>query len=187
MRGLVSHIVKLHYSFKNLLLSFWERIRQIKCIVMITKEGSTKTVNFLTPSAELDVIGRCHVRYIGEYAISSTLWIYTIFIVIVLSDYNAAFLCHCWFLFILIWACCYANRTPTDKVSDTKVTVKARGPLVSCIQHFLSVLVFWQLIHMWIPLNSAGSLACHTYCDTRHPFIMIIFEDTWHSHLMLSV
>ena len=24
------------------------------------------------------------------------------------------------------------------------------------------------------PLNSEGSLACHTYCDTAHPFIMVI-------------
>ena len=27
----------------------------------------------------------------------------------------------------------------------------------------------------------------NTYCDTGHPFIMVISEDTWHSHLMLSV
>ena len=30
--------------------------------------------------------------------------------------------------------------------------------------------------HTW-PLNSEGSLACHTFCDTEHPFIMVIFED----------
>ena len=27
------------------------------------------------------------------------------------------------------------------------------------------------------PLSSEGSLACHTYCDTGHPFIMVISED----------
>ena len=32
-----------------------------------------------------------------------------------------------------------------------------------------------------------GSLACHTYCDTWHPFIMVISEDPWHSHLLPSV
>ena len=37
------------------------------------------------------------------------------------------------------------------------------------------------------PLSSEGSLACHTYCDTWHPFIMVISEDPWHSHLLLSV
>ena len=26
-------------------------------------------------------------------------------------------------------------------------------------------------------LRSEGSLACHTYCDTWHPFIMVITED----------
>ena len=27
--------------------------------------------------------------------------------------------------------------------------------------------------HLW-PLSSEGSLACHTYCDTGHPFIMVL-------------
>ena len=40
--------------------------------------------------------------------------------------------------------------------------------------------------HSW-PLSSDGSLANHTYCDTGHPFIMVISEDPWHSHLMPSV
>ena len=30
--------------------------------------------------------------------------------------------------------------------------------------------------HTW-PLNSEGSLACHSFCDTRNPLIMIISED----------
>ena len=37
------------------------------------------------------------------------------------------------------------------------------------------------------PLSRKGSLACHTNCDTRHPFIMVISEDPWHSHLLPSV
>ena len=37
------------------------------------------------------------------------------------------------------------------------------------------------------PLSSEGSLPCHTYYDTGHPFIMVISEDPWHSHLMPSV
>ena len=32
-----------------------------------------------------------------------------------------------------------------------------------------------------------GSLACHTYCNTGHPFIMVIFEVPWHSHLLPSI
>ena len=37
------------------------------------------------------------------------------------------------------------------------------------------------------PLISKGSLTCHTYCDTDQPFIMVISEDPWHSHLLPSV
>ena len=40
--------------------------------------------------------------------------------------------------------------------------------------------------HFW-PSSSGGSLACHTYRDTEHPFIMVISEDTLHSHLPPSV
>ena len=40
--------------------------------------------------------------------------------------------------------------------------------------------------HSW-PLSSEGSLACHIYCDTGHPFKMVISEDPWHSHLLPSV
>ena len=29
------------------------------------------------------------------------------------------------------------------------------------------------------PLSSEGSLACQTYCDKGHPFIMVISEDPW--------
>ena len=40
--------------------------------------------------------------------------------------------------------------------------------------------------HSW-PLNSEGSLVFHTLCDTGHPFIMVIFEDLWHSDLLPGV
>ena len=30
--------------------------------------------------------------------------------------------------------------------------------------------------HSW-PLSGEGSLACHTYCDTGHSFIVVILED----------
>ena len=35
-------------------------------------------------------------------------------------------------------------------------------------------------------MSSEGSLACHTCCDTGHPFIMVVWlisEDPWHSNL----
>ena len=38
--------------------------------------------------------------------------------------------------------------------------------------------------HSW-PLSSKGFLiARHTYCNMGHPFIMVISEDRWHSHLL---
>ena len=40
--------------------------------------------------------------------------------------------------------------------------------------------------HLW-PLTTEGSLACHTYNDTGHPFLMVVSEDQWHSHLMPSI
>ena len=38
----------------------------------------------------------------------------------------------------------------------------------------------WALI----AIEQWGFLACHTYYDTGHPFIMVISEDLWHSHLL---
>ena len=32
--------------------------------------------------------------------------------------------------------------------------------------------------HSW-PLSSESFLACHSYCDTRHPFFMVISEDSY--------
>ena len=40
--------------------------------------------------------------------------------------------------------------------------------------------------HSWL-LSSVGSATCHTYYDTGLPFIMVISEDPWHSHLLPSV
>ena len=46
--------------------------------------------------------------------------------------------------------------------------------------------IFTFTRHSW-PLSSEVTLACHTYCDTEHPFIMVISEDPWHSQLLLSI
>ena len=46
----------------------------------------------------------------SEYVLSSTLSIYSTFITIMLRDYDAALLYHCWFLFILWWGCWYTNE-----------------------------------------------------------------------------
>ena len=46
--GHISHIVKMHYFLKNLHLNSHAYIRQTKYIVIMTKEGSTKIVNFMS-------------------------------------------------------------------------------------------------------------------------------------------
>ena len=47
--GHISLIVKLHYFLKNRLLYSLVYIRQTKYLVMMTKEGSTKIVTFMSP------------------------------------------------------------------------------------------------------------------------------------------
>ena len=63
--GHISHIVKMHYSFKNFLLYSQALISQtMYVLVMMTKEGSTKIVNFMTPGAGVLVLGRGHISHI---------------------------------------------------------------------------------------------------------------------------
>ena len=64
--GHISHIEKMHYFFKNLLLNSQALIRQTKYVVMMTKEGSTKIVNFMTPGAGVLVLGRGHISHIEK-------------------------------------------------------------------------------------------------------------------------
>ena len=59
-------------------------MRQTKYIVMVTKEGSSKISDFMTPGA----------WFLGASASSST---FRTLIDTVLRDYNAAFLCYCFF------------------------------------------------------------------------------------------
>ena len=62
--GHISHIVKMHYFFKNHLLYSQECIRQTKYTVVMTKEGSTKIVNFMTPRPGVLVLGPGHISNI---------------------------------------------------------------------------------------------------------------------------
>ena len=45
----ITHIVKMHYFFKNLFLYSGAGFRQSKCIVIMNEERSTKFINFMTP------------------------------------------------------------------------------------------------------------------------------------------
>ena len=62
--GHTSHILKMHYFFKILLLYSQALNRQTMYIVMMTKEGSTKTVNFMTPGAGVLVLGHVLISHI---------------------------------------------------------------------------------------------------------------------------
>ena len=58
---------------------------------MMTKEGSTKIVNFNTPRAGVLMLGRGHISHFSDYVLSSPLSIYSTLIAIMLRDYDAAF------------------------------------------------------------------------------------------------
>ena len=62
---------------------------------MMTKEGFTKIVNFMTPGVGVLMLGHGHIVNYTEYVLSSTLSIYFTLIAIVLKDYDAAFLYNC--------------------------------------------------------------------------------------------
>ena len=50
--------------FKNLLLYSQALIRQTKYMVMLTEEGSTNIVNFMTPGAGFLLLGCGHISHI---------------------------------------------------------------------------------------------------------------------------
>ena len=55
------------------------------------------------------------------------------------------------------------------------VTITGEGlKLLICARHSM-------------PFSSEVSRACHTYCDTGHPFTMVISEDPWHSRPLPNV
>ena len=67
-RDHINYIVKIHYFFINILLYSillysQAYIRQTRYIVIMTKEGSTKFVNSMTPGAGVLVLGRGHINH----------------------------------------------------------------------------------------------------------------------------
>ena len=57
-------------------------MKQTKYIVFMTKKGSTKFVNFVTPGAGVLMLGRGHISHYSEYVVSSTLSIYSTLVAI---------------------------------------------------------------------------------------------------------
>ena len=62
--------VKLMYFFKDLFFHLGAWLRQTKCILMMTKEGSTKFVQFMTTGAGVLVLGRGHLYHLVKCIIS---------------------------------------------------------------------------------------------------------------------
>ena len=59
------------------------------------------------------------------------------------------------------------------------------------VQNLLFMVISFVCMGFILPLRithmETSPLPCHTYCDTGHPFIMVISVDLWHSHLLPSV
>ena len=64
----------------------------IYTVVMITKEGSTIIVNFTTHESGVLMLGHNHTSHYSEYALPSTLSLYSTLFVILLRDCIAGFL-----------------------------------------------------------------------------------------------
>ena len=64
-------------------------------IAKMTKEGSTQTINFMTPGAEVLMLGHGHISHYSEYILSFTLSIYSTLIAIVLRGHDAVSYTHC--------------------------------------------------------------------------------------------
>ena len=152
----------------------------------MTREWSTKIVNFMTPWGGVLVLRRGHRNHLSEYALSSTLSICSTLIAILLRDNDAAFLCHCWFLFILQWACWYMShltRSP-GRVTDTQVTVQAHGSLA----RFLSDLTFANGCTVE---HFGGSLQCCWLSDSYIPcvfLVLVLFQmKCWYFRVSIRV
>ena len=109
----------------------------------MTTEGPTKIENYMTPQGWGSDVMRGHVSHYSEYLLSVTLSIYSTMIAIVLKDYDAVTLM---FIYSMIWLLIYTNMSPLTrsrcKVSDTQVTVKARGPLVTYAGYSTSLMPY---------------------------------------------
>ena len=65
-RNHISHIVKMYHLFRNMFPYSGARFRQTKYIVMMSKEGSTKKINFMTPEAGGLVLGRDLISHVEK-------------------------------------------------------------------------------------------------------------------------
>ena len=91
---------------------------------MMTKEGSTEIVNFMTLRAGVLVLGHSYISYYSESVLSSTRSIYSTLIAIVLRDYDVAFLYHHWFIFSMMGLLIYKYEPFWQEVSVKSVILR---------------------------------------------------------------
>ena len=85
---------------------------------------------------------------------------------------QASIAIHEWFIVLFVWGFSSHSRI-FHSYGD--VTIDGEGlQILTCARH------------SW-PLSSEGYLAFHIYCDTGHPFLVVISKDPWHSHLLTGV
>ena len=85
-------------------------------------------------------------------------------------------------LFVCLLVCLFVCLFAWGLSSHSRIFHSYRD--VTITGEGLQILTFAR--YSW-PLSSEVSLACHIYCDMGHPFIMVISEDPWYSHLLQSL
>ena len=110
---------------------------QTKYIIRMANEESIKILSFITPGTGGSCVRRGwhfqkHLLYFGDGSDKHKKTVLTMCLLIPITKtaYIAAFLCHCWFLFIYGGAVDLTRSQYT--VSDTQVTGKTHGPS-SCL------------------------------------------------------
>ena len=94
----------------------------------------------------------------------------------ILTYFRLCFIYHC--KYINLFVCLFVGGLS----SHSRIFHSYGG--VTIADEGMDILTYAR--HSW-PLSSECSLPCHTHCDTAHPFIMVISEDPWQSHLFKSV
>ena len=75
------------------------------------------------------------------------------------------------FLFVCLFVCLFGVAVPLENFS-----------LIWRRHHYRRRAANFDLCSAPMAMGSEGSLACHTSCDTGHPFKMVISEDPWHTY-----
>ena len=130
---------------------------------------------FHNPRAGVLMLGHGHIRQYSEYALngSSALSIYSTLIAVVLWDDNAAFLCHCRFLFILWWCCWYANmRHFWQEVSIESLILRWRLRPVALLLWTWTLLFCFFLYLANLELAETSAVESQDEVDSWHDEIL---------------